>query len=274
MIRNRRSAMLLMLAGIGLLGCSADVSLFNQSFVNLFTGSVVPIVPGPDPGYVMVMGMNDSEESIEFVVTAESEELIVTVNNLGQVTSFEATVLEPETVNLITDPTATSLGIVFDNTEVTWPTKGPLELDFQDVQGLINQLVAKDPEALTDRDFIRLVRVLRVGLGPDLNLPSGEDDGIIVRPAGSDQSSTAGLVFPSGVNNALSYDVGNDPADFGNGDMIIFLATSNASAVGGISVSAGVIDGDEASVNSAQYVRDTFEILRREEGPINPPPPS
>lgn len=271
MIHFHRSAMLLVLASLSLLGCNADVTLFNQSFINEFTGSIYPIVPGPDPGYVMVMGQNNTQQSVEFVVTAESQELTVSIDDFGQITGFDTEILAQRTVCLITDVGAPTLAVVFENSPVDWPPVPPGDLTFEQVQDVVDQLVAKDPEALVDRDTIRLLRVLRIGLGPDLDAPAGDDDGIVVRPPGSNQNTTAGLVFPSGVNDALSYDVGNDPADFGNGDMIIYLATSNASAVGGIAVSAGVTQGQ---ADTGQYVRDTFKILRRVEGPINPLPPS
>ncbi len=257
------------------LGCSSEAQVFNQSFINLFAGSNVPLTPGPDAGYVMAYVINNTNQSIEFVVTAQAEEVIVRLDN-GVATGFDPPrLLEPATVNLRTDALGgPTLAIVFDNTPVDFPPAPPGGLTFQDIQSAINQLAQKDPESLTDRPFVRLVRVLRLGLGPNLDVPSGEDDGLIVREAGADPDTTAGSVFPSRVNNALSYAVGADPADFGNGDMVIFLATTSATAVGGIRVTPGVVDGQQANAAAGGFVRDTFDILRRAEGPISPLPPN
>jgi hypothetical protein len=118
--------------------------------------------------------------------------------------------------------------------------------------------------------------VLAIGLGPDLGVPSGADNGIIIRPAGSDPDLTAGAIFPSNVNSALSYNTTQGgtffPADFGNGDMVMFLGITNANAVGGVSISAATIDGAEANANAANFRLQTFLTLRAEEGPISPLP--
>ncbi|MCG3136248.1 MAG: hypothetical protein HJJLKODD_00074 [Phycisphaerae bacterium] len=256
-------------------GCLAeDVTILNQTFLNQFTGGETPIAPGPNAGYVMVMVQNSTEFSVEFIVTAEAEEIIVPLVNGAPVNAGESRLLEAETVQLITDVNSPTLGAVFDFTPAEFPPVAPGQLTFEDIQDILNQLVAKDPEALTDRDFIRLVRVIRIGFGEDLDVPASQDDGIVIRPSGSDPSTTAGSIFPSGLNKILSYDLGGDPADFGNGDLIIVLASTKASAVGGFAVTAGVIDGETASANSANFIRDTFEILRDVDGPISPLPPS
>jgi len=273
-MRKSKSTLSLALTCIVLLGCNSDVTLFNQSFMNLFTGSEVPIVPGPDSGYIMVLGLNDTSMGVEFIVTAEQEEIIVHLDNGGEISGYEARIMDPVTVNLVTDGNSPSLGIVFDNSPVSFPNSAPNNFTFNEVQDMINQLLTKDPEAVAGRDFVRLVRVTRIGLGPNLDVPSGTDDGIVVREPGQDPSTTAGVVYPSGVNNPISYSVGDNSADFGNGDIIIFLSLDSSSSVGGITVTAGVIDGDAASALDADYIRDTFEILRREQGPINPNPPS
>lgn len=272
---KRGPAILALLVGVVVGACSPpEVTLFNQSFLNLFTGSIVPIAPGPDSGYVMVMVVNNTANSIEFVVTAEQEEILVNLDSFGNFLSLgESRLLEARTVDLVTDVDAPTLAIVFDQTPVDFPTVGPGEISGEDARNIINQLRARNEEDLIDRDFIRLVRVLRVGLGPDLNATSGTDDGIILRPPGADPSTTAGSIFPSGLNNALSFDVGSDLADFGNGDIILFLALTSANQVGNFSVASAVVDGDEANVNSASFLRDTFEILRREQGPVSPRPP-
>lgn len=261
-----------------LLSCSEEASLFNESFVNLVSGGQVPIAPGPNAGYVEVLAINSSNQSIEWVVTSESEEIIVNLDRAGGILGFDPPrILEPETVELLTDVDAPTLAIVFTTSPVEFPPVGPGELTFEHIQDAVNQLAAKDPESVLDRDFIRLVRVLRIGLGPRLNVPSGEDEGIIIRPPGSDPNDPfggAGAIFPSEVNNALSYNVGNDPADFGNGDILVFLATTSSNAIGGISVTVGVLTWESANGSNTSFDRDTFEILRGVEGPISPLPPN
>lgn len=272
---KHRSTIVVLWLCLGSIACNPDVTLFNQTFLNLVSGGQVPIAPGPDVGYVMAFVINSTDQSIEWVVTAESEEIIVNLDGNGGVLSFDPPRrLDPETVELLTDVDAPTLAIVFDNTPAEFPTVGPNSMTFSDVQNVVNQLAAKDPESVRDRDFIRLVRVLRIGLGPDLDVPSGQDEGLIVRPAGSNPDVNAGSIFPSEVNNALSFDQGNFLADFGNGDMLIFLATTSANAVGGIRVLVGVIDGVEANASAGSFTRDTFKILRQVEGPISPPPPN
>ena len=261
-----------------LLSCSEEASLFNESFTGLISGGQVPIAPGPNAGYVEVLTINSSNQSIEWVVTAESEEIIVNLDGAGGVLGFDpARTLEPQTVELLTDIDAPTLAIVFSTSPVEFPPVGPGELTFEHLQDAVNQLAAKDAESVRDRDFIRLVRVLRIGLGPNLNVPSGQDGGIIVRPPGSnpnDPFGGVGTIFPSEVNNALSFDVGNDPADFGNGDILVFLATTSSNAVGGIRVTVGVLTWESANGSRTSFGRDTFEILRAVEGPISPLPPN
>ena len=260
-----------------LLSCSSEATLFNQSFISQIVGGLVPIAPGPDVGYVEVLVINNTAQSVEWVVTAETEQIIARLDGLGTVLGFDpARTLEPETVELLTDINAPTLAIVFSTSPVEFPPVGPGELTSQDIQDVVNQLAAKNAESVLAREFIRLVRVLRIGLGPNLNVPSGQDDGIIIRPPGSDPNDVfggAGAIFPSEVNNALSYDVGSDPADFGNGDILVFLATTSSNAIGGISITAGVLTWESANGSNTSYDRDTFEILRAVEGPISPPPP-
>lgn len=272
---KHHSTIVVLLLCLGSTACNPDVTLFNQTFLNLVSGGQVPIAPGPDAGYVMAFVINSTDQSIEWVVTADSEEIVVNLDRNGSVLSFDPPRrLEPKTVELLTDVDTPTLAIVFDNTPAEFPTVGPNAMTFSEVQNVVNQLAAKDPESVLDRDFIRLVRVLRIGLGPDLDVPSGQDEGLIVRPAGSNPDTNAGSIFPSEVNNVLSFDQGNFLADFGNGDMLIFLATTSANAIGGIRVIAGVIDGVEANASADGFERDTFKVLRQVEGPISPPPPN
>ena len=260
-----------------LLSCSSEATLFNQSFISQIVGGIVPIAPGPDVGYVEVLVINNTNQSIEWVVTAETEQVIVRLDGVGGVLGFDPPrTLEPQTVDLLTDVNAPTLAIVFDTSPVEFPPVGPGKLTFEDIQDAVNQLAAKAPGSVAGRDFLRLLRVLRIGLGPDLNVPSGEDEGIIVRPPGSDPNDPAGgagAIFPSGVNSALSYDVGSFTADFGNGDIVVFLGITSANAVGGIRVEAGLLTWEDANGSSSGFEIETFEILRGVDGPISPPPP-
>ncbi len=274
-MRKYRSIILTLLFSLGSLSCNPEVTFFNQAFLNLIAGGQVPIAPGPDAGYVMALVINSSDQSIEWVVSAESEEIIVNLDGNGGVLSFDPPrTLDTETVELLTDVDAPTLAIVFANSPAEFPPVGPKEMTFEQIQDIIGQLAAKDPESVLDRDFIRLVRVLRIGLGPNLDVPSGQDEGLIVRPPGSDPAVNAGSIFPSEVNNALSFDLGNFTADFGNGDILIFLATTSSNAVGGIRVIVGVLEHEQANPSSGSFVRDTFKILREVEGPISPLPPN
>ena len=45
-------------------------------------------------------------------------------------------------------------------------------------------------------------------------------------------------------------------------------------AIGGITISAGMIDGVTGAITGDELFRDTFDILRDVDGPINPLPPS
>jgi hypothetical protein len=268
-----RPRKLLLVIGVGsvLVSCSSDVTFFSEAFLNTVGGSSVPIAPGPDPGYVLVLGQNVTGQSVEFIVTAESEEIMATLDESGQVSNFSTRVLELETVNLLTDVGAPTLAIVFDNSPVEFAPVPPGALTQAQVQDAVDQLAQKEPESVVDRDFVRLVRVLRIGLGDNLDRPSDQDEGIVVRPAGSNPDENAGSIFASGAVKAFSYDSQSDLADFGNGDIILFLAVANSSVVGGVDVSTGWVDG-ELVTGQGDFVRNTFEILRDVEGPISPPP--
>lgn len=261
---------------VGLPGCNPDATLFSDAFISVTVGGLEPVAPGPDAGYVMALVTNSTNQSIEFVVTAEQEEIIVQLDGQGNVESFgQPRILEVVTINLVTDVATPTLAFVFDQTPADFPPVGPGALTQQDLQDVIDQLAAKNPEAIRDREDFRLLRVLRIGLGRNLDVPADRDDGIILRPAGSNPATTAGSVFPSNVNSALSYDFvladGTvDPADFGNGDAVIFLGITNANRVGGVSLAPGVLFWE--SQTNQDFRNDTFGILRTEEGPISPPP--
>ncbi len=262
----KRVCLLLTSGCLALVGSCADAPVFSLDFINVVAGSPFPIVPGPIPGYVMALVTNNTQQSVEFIVTAESEEIIVELVN-GQRTGFTSRVLEDQSACLLTDDRTESLAVTFNNTPVDWPPKPPGTLTGADIDLVLDQITAVDPEALVDRPFIRLVRVTRVGLG-DINAPSNANRGIVVRPTGSNPNLVAGNIFATLTTPALSYATGGFPADFGNGDAILYLAIRDAVGVGGIAVTDGVTPGSAGNA----FLRETFILLRQEEGPISPVP--
>ena len=101
-------------AGAGLLSCNPDATLFSDAFISLSVGGLEPVAPGPDAGYVMALVDNSTNQSIEFVVTAEQEQIIVRLDGQGVVESFEQPrILDPVTINLVTDVATPTLAFVF-----------------------------------------------------------------------------------------------------------------------------------------------------------------
>lgn len=270
MFKRKRVLAAYAMVGLGLLACGPSAPLFNPDFVNEVTGNLFPITPGPIPGYVMVMGYNSSDFSIEYVVTAQTEEILVTLDprTPDRVADFTTELLDPATTCLFTDVQANTLGTVFNNTPVNWPPVPPGALTFDDVQNAVDQLAEADPSSVQDRTFLRMLRIVAIGLGTDLNDPAGANDGIVERPAGSNPALTAGTILASNTNPLLSYNSEGFSANFGNGDLIIFLTITDAVAIGGVATNVGVVQGE-----AGNFERQTFEILRDAMGPISPPPP-
>jgi hypothetical protein len=254
------------LACLALLGCNSSATLFSDSFINFVAGGQFPVVPSSGDGFVMVMGQNNTNNSVEFIVTAESEEIIADLDGLGNLVDFTSKLLQVERIELLTDVDSSTLAGVFDNSPISFPPIEPLQWEFNDVQGLVDQLRALDEQSVVGREFVRMVRVVRVGLGEELDVPSGQDGGYIIRPPNANPNITAGSIFPSNLNNALSYDKNGDQADFGNGDLLIYLATVDSGQLGGIRLAVGLVESQEG-----EFARDTFKILRLEEGQISPP---
>ena len=99
------------LVAVGALpGCGENATLFNPSFVNFAVGGVVPLVPGPNSGFILARVVNNTPDNIRFVVTAERETEIIDEEG---VSTIETTY---ETVRLPTFPTAQAneVGILFD----------------------------------------------------------------------------------------------------------------------------------------------------------------
>lgn len=56
------------------LGCGG---IFNPAFVNTVSGGQFPITPGPGADFVMVRGVNETGQNVEFIVTIERDELVL-----------------------------------------------------------------------------------------------------------------------------------------------------------------------------------------------------
>jgi len=103
-VSKLHSTVVVLLLCVGSISCNPEVTLFNQNFLNFVSGGQVPIAPGPDAGYVMALVINSTDQSIEWVVTAEAEEIFVRLDRNGGVVSFDPPrTLEPRTVELLTD---------------------------------------------------------------------------------------------------------------------------------------------------------------------------
>lgn len=112
---NRIEPMKVILVGAlmisGTLICGCNVGFLNPAFANTLTGAVVPLTPGPESSFVLVRVINETGVSVEFVVTAEREELIDEGNAI-------ITQTIKETVRLLTFPIgqAQELGVLLDCT--------------------------------------------------------------------------------------------------------------------------------------------------------------
>ncbi len=98
--------------------CSSTATLFNSAFLNTFVGGQVPVTPGPVAAFVLVRGVNNTNQTVEFIVTVEREALRPDANG-----GFERdesgnfiTDTVRQTVRLLTQPTglASDLGVLFD----------------------------------------------------------------------------------------------------------------------------------------------------------------
>lgn len=95
---------------VGGTGCGDDAAaIFNRSFINTLTATEFPVAPRPETGFVLVRVVNSTTEPVRFLVTVERR----TVVGEGD---EQATVIEPETVELFTLPGAkvNETGVLFD----------------------------------------------------------------------------------------------------------------------------------------------------------------
>lgn len=56
-----------------MVGCSSTANIFNPTFVNLTSGGVFPLTPGPGANFVLVRVVNETNANAEFIVTIERE---------------------------------------------------------------------------------------------------------------------------------------------------------------------------------------------------------
>ena len=97
-------------------GCGAYTAL-NPAFINSLSGGVVPVTPGPGAAFVLVRGTNETNQTIEFIITIQRS--VPVTDDQGQIQFDDdgsiVTRPERETRRLITRPTgqARDLGTLF-----------------------------------------------------------------------------------------------------------------------------------------------------------------
>lgn len=103
---------ILVLAGTG---CGLDV--FNSAFINTLIGGQVPVTPGPVAAFVFVRCVNETDQSVEFIVTIERNVLVTDEEGNYQLDEDgnPITRTERETVRLMTlaEGNARELGTLF-----------------------------------------------------------------------------------------------------------------------------------------------------------------
>ena len=97
-------------------GCGTSSAL-NPAFINSISGGIVPVTPGPGAAFVMVRGKNETNQTVEFIVTIRRS--VPVTDDAGSIQfdddSSIITRPESETRRLITLPTgqARDLGTLF-----------------------------------------------------------------------------------------------------------------------------------------------------------------
>jgi len=98
--------------------CNANATLFNSAFLNTFVGGQVPVTPGPVAPFILVRGVNNTNQTVEFIVTVEREALRPNGSGGFEQDEFGNFITETkrETVRLLTHPVglASELGVLFD----------------------------------------------------------------------------------------------------------------------------------------------------------------
>jgi len=99
-------------------GCGNSVTPLNPAFLNTIVGGQVPVTPGPSADFVLVRAVNETNQTVEFIVTVERQALVRDAN--GDFQQDESgnfiTRAERTTTRLLTQATglASDLGVLFD----------------------------------------------------------------------------------------------------------------------------------------------------------------
>ncbi len=109
------------LPAVGLLAaagaCEGTASFFNPAFINTISGGQVPVTPGPGAAFVLVRVLNETAQTVQFIVTIEREVLVRDADGNFQVDEDGNFITTPvrRTIPLDTNPTglATDVGVLF-----------------------------------------------------------------------------------------------------------------------------------------------------------------
>lgn len=115
---SRDSKRLLAMIAVSMLaasGCGAG--LFNAAFLNTTVGGQFPVTPGPGAAFVLVRGLNETGQNVEFIITVERQRLVLDDEGNFQVDDDNNFITRPEreTIRLLTGATgqATDMGVLF-----------------------------------------------------------------------------------------------------------------------------------------------------------------
>ena len=99
------------------IGCGGTTTFFNPAFLNTLTGEFFPLTPGPNAAFVMVSGLNRTDDIIDFIVTIDRNVLVTDDDGNFQLddSGLFITRSERETVRLTTFPDgqASEVGVLF-----------------------------------------------------------------------------------------------------------------------------------------------------------------
>jgi hypothetical protein len=193
-----------------LAGCGTSV-FFNPAFLNTFVGGEYPVTPGPGAGFLFVRTINETAQSVEFVVTVERA--VVQTDEEG---NFR---FEDLNNNGVRDPNEEFITeSQLETTRLRTPAGGK----------------ASDLGVLFP---CRTSLITRVGLGENL-LPT--DAAAFV--GGEEAGGAAGFGIPATGLNPLRF---VNPTNFNCGDTIIFRAVQTVGVAGGVSLQSLLLPGSE-----------------------------
>jgi hypothetical protein len=115
----RIASVLTLVGGAALLlgSSSCGSGVFNPAFVNSLVGGQIPVTPGPPAAFVLVRGLNETNQTVEFIVTIQRAVLVTDDEGNFQVDDQGNFITEPkrETVRLNTSATGlgTDVGVLF-----------------------------------------------------------------------------------------------------------------------------------------------------------------